>query len=92
MTGNRRVRLTIRGHVQGVNFRYFARQQAQSLHLGGWIRNCPDGSVETEVEGHDDAVQRFCDWARTGPSAATVDELNIQPVEPGGADSFRIVP
>ncbi|HEX8919453.1 MAG TPA: acylphosphatase, partial [Chloroflexota bacterium] len=48
MAGKCRVHLRLTGEVQGVNFRYFARQRAQSLRLAGWIRNCPDGSVEAE--------------------------------------------
>ena len=72
-----RVRLRIRGFVQGVSFRYYARQRAQTLGLGGWARNCPDGSVEIVVQGPEDAVRQFVTWARQGPSMAQVEAVEV---------------
>jgi len=46
-----RYRLRIYGKVQGVFFRKYAQMTAQSLGLGGFVRNEPDGSVYAEVEG-----------------------------------------
>lgn len=40
-----------RGHVQGVGFRYTARQIAQQYHVAGFVRNLPDGTVEMFVQG-----------------------------------------
>ncbi len=40
-----------RGHVQGVGFRYTARQTAQQYHVTGFVRNLPDGTVEMFVQG-----------------------------------------
>ncbi|NIM22838.1 MAG: acylphosphatase, partial [Armatimonadetes bacterium] len=37
-----RVHIFISGRVQGVNFRYYTQQQAQSRGLKGWVRNLPD--------------------------------------------------
>jgi len=68
----RRVRLRVRGLVQGVNFRYYASQEARRLGLSGWIRNREDGDVEALVEGEDEAVERFAAWCRRGPPAARV--------------------
>jgi acylphosphatase len=39
------------GRVQGVGFRATARDLARALHLHGWVRNEPDGSVSMEVQG-----------------------------------------
>jgi acylphosphatase len=87
-----RAHLRIRGHVQGVSFRYYARQRAESLGLAGWVRNASDGSVEVVVEGTDEAVQRFIDWAHDGPSMARVEQVEIQSEEPEGLSrQFRIV-
>lgn len=86
-----RVLLRIHGRVQGVSFRYYARRRAASLGLAGWVRNCPDGSVESEAEGPEDAVQRFIDWARRGPSAAEVERVDVQRLTPEGYNlPFRI--
>jgi acylphosphatase len=76
--GSKRLRLRIRGQVQGVSFRWYARQRAISLGLSGWVRNCPDGSVEAVVEGPADAVGSFASWARRGPAMASVDVVDAE--------------
>lgn len=87
-----RLHLYIHGRVQGVNFRYYARQRAQSLGLAGWVRNCPDGTVEAVVEGREDAVEQFLSWAHEGPSAARVERVDVDREEPAGSErGFRVV-
>ncbi|MBR1823152.1 MAG: acylphosphatase [Ruminococcus sp.] len=39
------------GYVQGVGFRWKARNSASRLGISGWVKNLPDGSVEMEAEG-----------------------------------------
>ncbi len=48
-----RALLRIHGNVQGVNYRWFVQSVAKSLHVGGWARNLPDGSVEILCEAKD---------------------------------------
>jgi acylphosphatase len=85
-----RVRLRIHGHVQGVSFRYYARQRASSLGLSGWVRNRPDGTVEAEAQGPEDAVDRFIGWAREGPSLAEVERVEVDRIPLQDGESFRI--
>lgn len=47
------------GRVQGVGFRYTARQIAQGFAVTGYVRNLPDGRVELACEGAEDEVGRF---------------------------------
>jgi acylphosphatase len=92
MSSSSRVHLHIYGRVQGVSFRYYARQRAQSLGLAGWARNSPDGSVEVVVEGPEENVRHFVNWAHQGPSMAQVDRVQIEREEPEQASQvFRIV-
>ena len=49
-------KLVARGRVQGVNYRWFVRQQALSLGVRGYVKNLPDGSVEIVAEADDAAV------------------------------------
>ena len=46
-----RLWLKLEGRVQGVYFRASTAQEAKRLGLKGWVRNCPDGSVELIAEG-----------------------------------------
>ncbi|MDD4202373.1 MAG: acylphosphatase [Candidatus Omnitrophica bacterium] len=48
-----------KGIVQGVGFRYTARNVAKSLKLDGWVKNMPDGSVEVMIEGEDKDITEF---------------------------------
>ena len=50
-----RLRLSVRGAVQGVGFRPFVYRLARSLELSGWVQNAPDGVV-IEVEGLRDQI------------------------------------
>jgi acylphosphatase len=47
------------GRVQGVGFRYTARQIAQGYEVTGQVRNLPDGRVHLLVEGTPEEVRNF---------------------------------
>ena len=47
------------GDVQGVGFRYHAKYGAQGLGLTGWVKNCCDGSVEMEVQGWEEDIDKL---------------------------------
>lgn len=83
--------LTVRGRVQGVGFRWFARETAAALGLAGWARNREDGTVEAEAEGTPEALDEFVRRLRTGNPAARVDEIVQSPVPPKGGGSFEII-
>jgi acylphosphatase len=73
MTDERlRVRIVVRGRVQGVGFRYATVTAARRLGLAGWARNAPDGSVEILAEGDATAVRELIGWCHQGPPAARV--------------------
>ncbi len=52
-----RYEIVFKGHVQGVGFRFTARDLARESGLPGWVRNLPDGSVQMEVEGQEPLIQ-----------------------------------
>ena len=85
-----RVHLLISGRVQGVTFRESAREVAQRLGLGGWVRNRRDGRVEAVFEGPSLAVERAVAWCREGPPGAWVSGVDVEPEEPVGERGFRI--
>lgn len=82
----------VRGVVQGVSFRWYAREEAVGLGLTGWVRNAADGTVRLEVQGTVDGVEAFLAWLHRGPSHARVTEVEVEDRAPHDAESdFRIV-
>lgn len=73
-----RAHLHISGLVQGVFFRDSAREKAEELGLVGWVRNLPDGRIEIVAEGDKEKVEELIKWAGDGPSAARVDDLDVE--------------
>ena len=81
----------IRGEVQGVGYRFFAQRAAARHQIVGYVRNCPDGSVEAFAEGAESRVEAFKQDLATGPQWAVVDQLEEINLEPTGRYSaFRI--
>jgi len=62
----KRFRLCFYGMVQGVGFRYTAMHAANMYRLTGYVKNEYDGSVTCEVQGDEDAIDRFVDTIRNG--------------------------
>jgi acylphosphatase len=67
-----RLHVVVDGRVQGVFFRARTREEACSLDLSGWVRNCPDGRVEAVFEGEKDKVEKILKWCKKGPPGAMV--------------------
>jgi len=67
--------ITISGRVQGVGYRDSLREQALARGVAGWVRNRRDGTVEAVLQGDDAAVGAIVEWARRGPPAARVLEV-----------------
>ena len=61
--------------VQGVGFRYFAQRAAAKHQVKGFVRNMPDGRVETFAQGSESQVNGFRDDIATGPRFSKVDEI-----------------
>lgn len=85
-----RKHIRVYGLVQGVYFRAHTRDQAISLGLVGFVMNEPTGTVYMEVEGTSDAVDRLVAWAKTGPTRARVDKLEISDGLVRGDQTFDI--
>ena len=75
-------RFTISGRVQGVGFRWFAKDVADREGVTGWVRNLPDGRVEALVEGDLEAVTRVERSFRMGPRGARVATFRSDDEQP----------
>jgi acylphosphatase len=67
-----RLHLIVSGRVQGVGFRFSARDEATRLGLTGWVRNLPSGEVEMVAEGPRADLRKLSAWAHVGPSFSHV--------------------
>lgn len=67
----------VEGHVQGVGFRYFVKENAEAFNLTGWVRNRYDGSVELTAKGSQDALERLLEFLRMGPSRSMVTNVKV---------------
>lgn len=85
------IKVWVRGIVQGVGFRPFIFNLAESLCLTGWVKNTSSG-VEIEVQGPDKTLERFVEAIRTNPPPlARIDELRVEATQSNGYAKFLIL-
>jgi acylphosphatase len=84
-------RVFLSGKVQGVSFRFHAHETATKLGLNGWVKNLADGRVEMLIAGKEAQVEAMIKWARRGPPAAEVKDVEIHEVKEGvPKEAFQI--
>lgn len=71
------IRCTIKGKVQRVGYRDFVEGYARDHGLYGWIKNHPDGSVETVIQGLPDDLKLCIEILNEGSLLAKVESLAI---------------
>lgn len=76
----KRFSIIVTGKVQGVGYRYYAKDYADRYGIFGWIRNNSDGTVAIEAQGDERVLQRFIDDLRDGPSMSNVVDINVREV------------
>ena len=67
-----RLHSVVEGYVQGVGFRYFVLDIANSLGITGWVRNRADGNVEVLAEGERPLLDKLLQALYRGPRSARV--------------------
>ena len=85
-----RLRLVVRGAVQGVGFRPYVYRLAHRHNLDGWVNNSGDG-VHIEVEGPKARLEQF--FLALGPERpprATIHGLESVWLDPAGHRGFEI--
>ncbi len=86
----KRVRIVIRGAVQGVGFRPFVYRLATEMGLPGWVMNSPQG-VFIEVEGVKPRLDAFIlRIEKERPPRAYIQGLEFSFLDPVGLARFEI--
>jgi acylphosphatase len=68
----------IDGHVQGVGFRYFVHNFAESHALAGWVRNRHEDQVEVFAEGSEANLNELLRALWRGPGSARVINVDYE--------------
>lgn len=76
--------------MQGVGFRASARRRAKNNNVTGWVKNLDDGRVEAVFEGEEENVAEVLDWAREGPTIASVENIELEEEEPEYLEIFEV--
>lgn len=85
-----RLRIFVRGGVQGVGFRPFVYRLACELNLKGWVNNSCEG-VTVEVEGARASLDEFLSRLRTqNPPPSCIQSCQSSVLEPVGFRDFEI--
>lgn len=87
----KRIKITVKGFVQGVGFRYFAYRKAKEYGLTGYVKNLFNGDVESEAQGDSGLVNDFLNDLKKGPSGSYVKSVIFEdiPLQPDETD-FKI--
>lgn len=80
----------VSGTVQGVGFRFFVQQKANSLGVSGWARNTADGRVEVYAAGSPDRLDDLAAALHLGPRMADVRGVEEQDTAVENTYGFKI--
>lgn len=84
------VKIIIKGHVQGVGFRYATLQKARQLTIKGFVKNQVNGTVCIEACAEENRLNSFIKWCYDGPSHARVHQIDTEPLDAKNFTTFEI--
>jgi len=83
-------KIRIKGKVQGVSFRAYAKSKANELNIDGFTKNLPDGTVYIEAEAEEEILLQFIDWCHFGSPRAQVKSVEIETGSLKGFGNFEV--
>lgn len=77
----KRIKITVKGFVQGVGFRYFAYKKAKEYGITGYVKNLFNGDVEAEAQGKSGIIIDFLRELKIGPSGSFVKSVKSEDIQ-----------
>ena len=78
MNTRKRLHVIYSGRVQGVGFRYTAKNVATGYEVSGMVRNLPEGTVELIAEGSKDELEGFQQAIRESGLGSLIAREDVQ--------------
>lgn len=75
------VSITVHGQLNKSGFRFSAIDKAIEWNLTGMIKNYEANSVQIEVEGEVENLQKFLKWCHVGTGDTKIDKVDFTSIE-----------
>lgn len=85
------IEIIVSGLVQGVMYRKYTTEKANSLQLKGWVKNQSDGTVILHATGTEEQLNLLIEWCKDGSPNAKVDQLHIREIPLEVYETFQTV-
>ncbi len=72
-----KIKMTVKGMVQGVGFRYYCYRNAVQLGINGYAKNLHNGDVEIEAEGGVSEMNEFIKQVQIGPKFSKINSTSV---------------
>jgi len=83
--------IIVMGRVQGVWFRKYTQQAANSYNLRGFVQNKMDGTVYIEAEGEETNLKLLIKWLEKGSPLSEVKDVNVSKGDLVGFNGFDMI-
>lgn len=84
------VEFEVSGHVQGVYFTKYCRDECTKLGLGGWVKNSKRGTIVGKMQGPKSKIEQMISWlSKNGSPGSQIDRCDLYNYEYLSRQDFR---
>ncbi|MBS1518954.1 MAG: acylphosphatase [Bacteroidetes bacterium] len=76
----KRIKITIRGFVQGIGFRFFTLSMANEFGIKGFVKNLYNGDVEAEAQSTPGLLNDFVSELKIGPRGSSITSVFVEEI------------